>query len=229
MNTSLPAPSLPPPLFDTLLQRTPVDVLLFDTALVCRYAAPADDTLFGRTADELVGRHAAEILPPAANGLRPVLERAAQEAAAWRAPHYRFTYRERDTELSFCWAIRVEPIAVEQYRGVLVTLSDVYDLIDENDQLRAENDRLHAELEQAHRRESAWVTALRGLQATVRSRLAPVSGYLQVLARRPSVLAGRAVPSVIEDHVLPQLRNLVDAVDRLSEPPSSQSLSQDAE
>ena len=217
MATSSPPPQLPPSLLDTLLQQAPVDVLLFDTALVCRYAAPAGNELFGRTADQLVGRHAAEILPPAANGLQPVLERAAQEAAAWRNPHYRFTYRERDADLTFCWAIRVEPVAVESYRGVLVTLSDVYDLIDENDQLRAENDQLRAEVGQWRRREEDRLTALRTLQVTVRTRLALVSGYLQVIARRPSVLRGQSVAAVIEDRVLPPLTDLVAASDQLAE------------
>lgn len=41
MTTILPAP-LPPPLIETILHRAPLDVLLFDTELMCRYAVLAD-------------------------------------------------------------------------------------------------------------------------------------------------------------------------------------------
>ncbi len=53
MTTMAPAP-LPLPLLETLLRMAPLDVLLFDTELVCRFAALADETLFGRTAAEFV-------------------------------------------------------------------------------------------------------------------------------------------------------------------------------
>ena len=209
MNASSPSPTLPPPLLDRVLQQAPVDVLLFDTALVCRYAAPAEETLFGRTPEQLVGRHATEIFPPAADGLRPMLERAAQDAAGWRSPHYRYTYRESGSEMLFCWSIQVEPVAMENYRGVLVTLSDVQDLVDEND-------RLQAELE-------AQRTARRQLQTAVRTLLAPVMGYLQLIARRPHALRGRPAAAVIEERVLPRLREIVAAVDGPNAPPSDAS------
>ena len=61
MSTASSSPALPQPLLETLLHRAPLDLLLFDVRLICRYAAPAGDTLLGRTAAELVGQ-SAEVL-----------------------------------------------------------------------------------------------------------------------------------------------------------------------
>ena len=216
MNSTRSSPTPPAAFLDTLLQLAPVDVLLFDTGLVCRYAAPAEDTLFGRTAEELTGRHAADIFPPAANGLRPVLERAAREAAGWRDARYRYRSPTDGNQTLYCWSVRVDPVAVEDFRGVLVTLADVQDLADENDQLRAE-------VEAAHRREAALRTALVNLQATVRTLLAPVVGYLQLVSRRPHVLAGRTVDALLDERVLPRLREVVTAVDQATRPPGGPS------
>ena len=207
MRSPLASPTPPAAFLDTLLQMAPVDVLLFDTELVCRYAAPADDTLFGRTVEELVGRPAADIFPPAANGLGHALHRAVREAIGWRAPQYRYTHRTERSQTLYCWSVRVEPVAVDDYRGVLVTLADVQDLADEND-------RLHAEVEALHRREAALSTALSDLQAAVRTLLAPAMGYLQLIARRPQALAGRPTPAVVEEQVLPRLREVVLTVDQ---------------
>ena len=218
MSASSSSPTLPPPLLETLLQRAPVDVLLFDTALICQYVAPAADTLLGQTPEQLAGRHARDIFPPTAHGLLPMLERAAHDAAAWHTPEYRFTYREHGSEALFCWAIRVEPVAVESFRGVLITLADVHDLADENDHLRAENARLRAHAGALHPREQTQVAALHDLQERVRSLLAPAVGYLQAIARRPALLAGRSPAAVIEERVLPRLHDVVDAVDRAGEP-----------
>src|SRR5687768_15368499 len=83
----LPMPGgqpVPRAVLDRLLQRTPVNVFLFDTNLVCCYAAPVGDHFLGRPRDDLTGRQAAEILPPAADGLAPVLERAARDAERWQ-------------------------------------------------------------------------------------------------------------------------------------------------
>ena len=49
--------------------------------------------------------------------------------------------------------MHVDPVAVADFRGVLVTLADVQDLADEND-------RLQAEVAAAHQREAALRTAL---------------------------------------------------------------------
>ena len=192
----------PPALLDRLLQVAPIDVLLFDTALVCRYAAPAADTLFGRTAAELVGRPAAAIFPPADSGLGPVLARAAQTAIAWEDHAFRYAARLDEGEQLYCWWVRVEPVATADFRGVLVTLADVGDLVQETERLRQEG---------------------RELQATVRTLLAPVVGYLQLLARRPHVLRGRPPAQVVEAVVLPRVQEIVAAVDVAAGPPPSSS------
>ena len=213
MTTASPPPGLPPPLFDLVLRLTPLDVLLFDRALICRYAAPAGDQFLGQPRDELEGRHAAEILPPAADGLRPVLERAANEQVNWRDSRYLFSCEVHGVPTEFCWVIQVEPVQVEGYEGVLVTLTDSNELREAVE----ERDRLRAELEESRRRAAVRRGALHDLRATLRSLLAPISGYLQVIARRPHALAGRPPAAVIADHVLPQMGGLVAAADRLKD------------
>ncbi len=202
------APATPPPaLLDRLLQATPVDVLLFDTALICRYAAPAEGTLFGRTAAELVGQRAAAIFPSADAGPGPVLARVVQTAAAWEDHAFRYAARTDAGERHYCWWVRVEPVASDDFRGVLVTLADVGDLVQQTEQLQRETEQL--------RRERA------DLPVTVRTLLAPVVGYLQVLARRPSVLGGVTPAELLEQRVLPRLQALVAAVDATAPPPAS--------
>ena len=77
--------------------------------------------------------------------------------------------------------------------------------------------------------EETWVLAaaadraLQAARATLRNRLTPVVGYLQLLARRPRVLAGRSAAAVLEDEVLPRVRDLLDVIDRLYGPPPSPS------
>lgn len=236
MVAKIPAP-LPSPLLETMLHQAPLDVLLFDTDLVCRYAAPAGDTLFGRTADQLFGQHAAEIFPPARGDLRSALELAAHGAQTYQYPSYRYTYTDTagTTEMLFCWSVRVEPVVLrdyrgqEEFRGVLVTLADVQDLADENDRLRRDNDllerenqRLQDELAEAQRREAAFMEARWQVRAVVRNLLTMVMGYLQILGRRPAALGGRSAGEVVEQIVLPGLRRVVDAMDTLeSAPPPS--------
>ena len=227
MVAKIPVP-LPSPLLETMLHQAPLDVLLFDTDLVCRYAAPAGDTLFGRTADQFIGQHAADIFPPAQGDLRSALELAAHSTATYQYPSYRFTYTDTQatTELLFCWSVRVEPITSwdyrgrEEFRGVLVTLADVQDLADENDRLRRdkdflerENERLQRELIEAQRREAASIEERGKLRAVVRNLLTMVMGYLQLLSRRPEALPGRPADKMIDEIVLPGLRSVVEAVD----------------
>ena len=226
MPTLVPVP-LPPPLLDTILRMAPLDVLLFDTDLVCRYAAPAGSALFGRTADELVGQSSAEIFAGATDDLHSALKLAADTAASYQYPSYRYTFNESTTQTLFCWSVRVEPVLFhdyrgrEEFRGVLVTLADVRALADENerltqdnDQLRRDNDRLQRAVTEAQRREARAVEARHSLQTSVRNLLAPVVGYLQVLSRRPAVLGGQPAATVIEEIVLPGLRGVVETVDR---------------
>ena len=204
--------SLPPthPLYDLLLRLAPSDLLLFDTALICQYAAPVEDDFFGQPREQLTGRHVAEILPPAADGLGPILERAAREASPWRDPDYPFIFRLDDAETPYRWSLRIEPIEAEDYRGVLVILHDIRELAERYDQTQAELDELR-------RREEERTRNLRDLRAHLRSLLAPISAYLQVIARRPEVLAGRSAASVVEESILPEIDALVTAIDRLDD------------
>ena len=226
MPTLVPVP-LPPPLLDTILPMAPLDVLLFDTELFCRYAAPAGDTLFGRTDGELIGQSSAEIFSGATDDLHSALKLAADTAASYQYPSYRYTFNESSTQTLFCWSVRVEPVAFhdyrgrEEFRGVLVTMADVRDLADENerlsqdnDQLRRDNDRLQHALADAQQREASAIEARHRLHTNVRNLLAPVVGYLQVLSRRPAVLRGQPPGTVIEEVVLPGLRGVVETVDR---------------
>ena len=167
MTTAVPAP-LPPVLLETLLRMAPLDVLLFDGELVCRYAVLGEGTLFGRTADQFLGQPVDAIFPPARGDLRTALELAAGGSEAGYAyPAYRYTYADTEgtSETAFCWSVRVEPVLLhdyrgrEEFRGVLVTLADVLDLTDEVDRLRQEGDQLEREVDRL-RRELAAVRSL---------------------------------------------------------------------
>ncbi len=57
------------------------------------------------------------------------------------------------------------------------------------------------------------------LHAVLRADLAPIQGYLQLIARRPSALRGATPADVIATVVLPALERLTDDVDRLLQPP----------
>jgi hypothetical protein len=217
MTTLPPAP--PSALLDALLRLAPLDVLLFDTELVCRYAAPADGTLFGRTAAQLVGEPDAALFPAGADDLLAALRLAAEQAAAAQYRSYRYTHREATTETLFCWSVRIAPVLLHDYRGreefhgVLVTLADIQDLADTNDRLQRELTQLRGELAASRAREAAALADRRRLQEAVRTVLTPVLGYLQVLSRRPHILNTHPVGSLIEERVLPGLHQVVDLVD----------------
>ena len=86
MATATPPPSLPSVLLESLLRLAPLDVLLFDTDLVCRYAAPAGDTLFGRSATELVGEPVTALFSPSSGDLHTALREAAENAGSFDYP-----------------------------------------------------------------------------------------------------------------------------------------------
>lgn len=226
MAIMVPAP-LPSSLLDSLLHQAPLDVLLFDTELVCRYAALAGETLFDRTADRIVGRSAGEIFPPANGDLSTALRLAAEGASGSVYAAYRYTHAAATTQTYFCWSVRVEPVLLhdyrgrEEFRGVLVTLTDIQDLADANDRLVEENARLRRALADADQRERNAREARRALRTSMRNLLAPVTGYLQVLSRRPAVLRGMPIAEVIDERVLPGLAAIVDTVDSFeqAEPP----------
>lgn len=200
-------PSLPPEVLDLLLLRAPADVLLLDTTLTCRYAAPAGDEFLGMPREALVGRPVGDVLPPAANGLRPVLEAAARTGAPWQEPRYRFICPVRGVPTAFCAAIQVEPVVVGDHRGVLVILADTRELAD----LAEARAALEEEVGRLRR-------ALQDVRAAVRSLLAPISGYLQMIVRRPTARLDQSPAAVIAERVLPQITRLVERVDRAGDP-----------
>jgi nitrogen-specific signal transduction histidine kinase len=199
-------PDLPLELLDAVLRRAPVDVLLFDRSLICRYAAPVGDTFFGQPGSSLAGRPVEEVLPPARNGLRATLAAAAHDARGWSAPAYRFTCAIDGVDTSFCSAIQIEPVSADSYEGVLVIMADARALAE----LEEEHARLHEETVRLRR-------ALRHVRARVRDRLALVSGYLQLIARRPRLLAGRPISDVIERSLLPEVDAIVAEMDRAAD------------
>ena len=207
-----PAAPLDPALSDQLLRLAPVNVLLLDTDLVCRYAAPVGDTLAGRSRDDLFGRPVAEILPPARNGLRPALEEAARDARSWQEAEYRFRDTSGGGDRPCCWSVKIDPVASDDFRGVLVTWTEIERQAEERDAMRREVDRLRA---QASERNAALISLLSDL----RNAITPLSGYLQVMARRPETLHGRSITEVIEGLVLPRIADLLAVIDRLHRPP----------
>lgn len=219
-----PSP-LPSSLLDALLRMAPLDVLLFDTDLVCRYAALAEGSLFGRTPDQFIGRPAAEIFPPANGDLRTALTLAAESAAVYNYRPYRYTLTTPEPQTFFCWSVRIEAVSLadyrgrEEFRGVLVTLADVQDLADDNDRMTREVDRLQREVSQlrqqmvaAERREAAHRESRLDLRSVVGNLLTPAMGYLQLLSRRPHVLRGQPLAQTIEEKILPELRRIVEAM-----------------
>lgn len=206
--TTAPATVEPPhPLFDLLLRLAPADILLFDSTLRCHYAAPVGDTFLGTSRSQLVGRHVTEILP-ARTRLQTALERAARQTASWEHGDYTLPSRSADQPTDYRCAVRVEPVILPDFTGVLVLLSEI-------GALAGERDRLRAELEALRRQEAARTEAIRRLHGQVRTQLTPVIGYLQLLVRRPAAFGGRTAATVINGLILPVLDRLVETLDHL--------------
>src|SRR5215208_5808260 len=203
---------LSPHLSDAMLRLAPVNVLLLDDRLVCRYAAPVGDALEGRRPDEVLGRPVTEVLSAARDGLRPVLERAARQATAWRNPEYRFRVPENGGERPCCWSVTVDPVATDGFRGVLVSWTEIEEQRVERERLHAEIDHLRAE---SRERNAALVHALSDL----RNAVTPLSGYLQVIVRHPALLKGRTPAEVIAEYVMPRVADVLAVADRLRLPP----------
>jgi hypothetical protein len=134
--TSLAPIPLPGSLLDILLRLAPLDVLLFDSQLVCRYAALTDGTFLGKTPDRLMGQPATAIFRPDQSDLHAALDLAARNAVPSSYPTYRLAFPggtavagasatpselphptvtrtgmsgTTDTTL-YCWAVRVQPV-----------------------------------------------------------------------------------------------------------------------
>jgi hypothetical protein len=205
-------PELSPELSDTLLRLAPVNVLLLDRDLVCRYAAPAGETLYGRRREDVIGRPVAEVLPPARNGLGAVLRRAAREASPWHDPEYYFADARGQTAVPECWSVAIDPVATPEFTGVLVSWTEIAEQAKERRRLIEELERLRRE---ARERNAALIQVLSDL----RNAITPLSGYLQVIVRRPLTLKGRSAAQVIAELVLPRVADLLVTADRLRRPP----------
>jgi hypothetical protein len=226
MAAESPSPNLPVVLMESLMRLAPLDVLLFDTDLICRYAAPTDDSLFGRSAAALVGEPATALFSSQHRDLHIALRDAAQDASSFAYPTYRYADTDDETRQYYCWSVRIQPVHLldyrgrEEFRGVLVTLADVQDLADERDRLEqaqerllAEQVRLRASMEDMRARLTQSAATHEDVRARVRDLLAPVSGYLQLIAERPSVLDGRSPEQLIAEIVMPRLGEIVATVD----------------
>jgi PAS domain S-box-containing protein len=207
---------LPPrPQWDTLLRLLPSHLFLFDEDLICRYAAPYGEGFLGQPSEHLVGRHAAEVLPPARNGLRPALERAVRESEAWSTAEHRYRHPGADGEQLYVWAIHIQPFPLDGHRAVLVTLHDVQEITEAQEQLRSEVRTLEATLARAHAEAQERGRAMRSFLARARTLLTTIWGYLQIMSRRPYALRGRPATSVVQDLVLPQIESLIETIDEL--------------
>lgn len=212
-NPAAQRPEPPSAVLDLLLRLTPVNALLFNTELICDYAAPIDDALLGRPRTQLLGRSAADLLPPARNGLTPHLRRAADEGRGWSAAEFRFV-DPSEADRRYCWSVLVEPVRISNYRGVLVTWQDIRRNADEMASLRAELAALRSAAEERE-------AALLRLYTDLRTAITPVWGYLQLIVRRPAALRERSPAHLIGTQVLPALGRLLAALERLREPPIS--------
>ncbi|MGH2587633.1 MAG: PAS domain-containing protein [Dehalococcoidia bacterium] len=207
-----PAGSVPPTLWDAMLRLVPLNLLFFDAGLICRYAAPIGDHVLGRRAEELLGLPAMEILPPEPDDLGSALERAVSDATPWHNPEYRFAGTLDGSEQLFCWSIRLDPVRVGDIRGVLVAWADILAETQERDRLLVEADVYQHEAEE---RNAALIEAFSDL----RNAITPLSGYLQLIVRRPEMLHGRAPAELIAGAVLPRIGDLLTITERLRRPP----------
>lgn len=205
-----------PPRFvlDDILQRAPLHLFVLDRDLVCRYAAPVGDSFLGLPRADLVGLDIGDILPPARNGLRQSLHDAAHERKPWAHPQHEYRHPTEDGEVLYVWAVSVEPVALRDSQGVLLTLRDILEHVQTRTRLEFETERLRTALRMRDQQAAARAQAAHELCLKVRNLLAPITGYLQVIARRPTLLTGQTLPEVIERNLLPQLGDLVDRVDR---------------
>jgi nitrogen-specific signal transduction histidine kinase len=193
---------LPPPLWDVVLRLTPCHVLLFDAALVCRYAAPCGEELAGYPPSGLVGRRLPELFP----GCPDFAERAVQ-ALTTGDTHDVLVRCEHGGQI-VGWHAWLTRLMADTAPVVLVMMIDETASQDDIAALRAERDQLRER--EASRREIA-----RDLYTNIRTLLTPISGYLQLMARRPRALAGRDPADLVERELLPAVNHLTELVEQL--------------
>jgi signal transduction histidine kinase len=200
------------PFADALLCAAPADVVFFDAGLICRYVAPAGDTVLGRPAADLLGLGPADIFTGAIAVVTPRVVAAARVGASWEASDLTWPDPNEPDAPPSRWLVRVMPLSVEGVEGVIVTWCE---RLSGAEQLA----RLEREVEQLHRQRQQRQQALLALFSDVRNLITPISGYLQVIVRRPATLGGRSPADVIVTHILPRVADLLAALERLREPP----------
>jgi hypothetical protein len=212
----------PTPLWDLVLRLAPLHVFVFDAGLVCRYAAPLDGTFLGQPGERCLNRHASEFLPPATDGLGSALEGVLQEGAPWRTDHYRYSHRVGDAETVYTWAIEATPIQAPPHRGILLTLTDVLQLVEERDRLRLQCEDLQDIAEQLRHQQTERDRVLTATATHMRTLLTPVWGYLELILRSHEFRTEAALRSVLAGTVLPQLHELLDLVRGLENLPAAE-------
>lgn len=152
------------------------------------------------------------MLPLAADGLGPLLEQAVRDEMAQHQLKYRFSRPEDGGERQYAWLIEVEPMPMDEERGVMVAVSEISNLIEEREALRRE-------VELLRRRERERRLALSGILNEIRNQLTPAKGYLQMIVRCPWNLRDRPAPEVIAERVLPRLDDVVVRLQEIRDAP----------
>jgi hypothetical protein len=93
----------------------------------------------------------------------------------------------------------------------------------DRDALRHQNEQLRAEVTELRRREAERARRLAELSTDLRTLLTPVSGYLQVIARRRPLARQRPVEQLIAEDVLPRVADITRVIDSLAQPPAHRS------
>lgn len=103
---------------EQMLLLLPVHVFLFDTRLVCRFAAPSGPSFLGRTVDELVSAPAMEIFGRVAI-MVPRLLQVAQSGTVWMHPSLAYPADPAGQWPAGTWQIHAQP-----WRDGLFELAD---------------------------------------------------------------------------------------------------------
>jgi hypothetical protein len=205
----------PHPYWDTVLRIIPSHIFIFDANLICRYAAPNGETFLDRPPEHLVGRHAAEVLPPATDGLRFMVEQAAREPSSWTVTGYRYRWPAQQREWIDIWAVHIESLALGAGYGVVVTLHDISEHIWAREQLESDVTQLQSDITRVLTRARKRRQGVLAFREQARTILTPVLGYLQLLARQTAVHPVPPTTTTLAERVLPQLHRLVAIINDL--------------